>query len=417
MKNILAFWAILLLSCSFQSICFAQEAKIDSSKMVILRIDPSTAVGAPVSQFFDQIEFIPLETTKESLFGSIAKLEILNDRYIIFDRDTKSVLIFNSDGKYLNKINAKKIPVASGAKTPELNGFNLKEVDGKTYISIYGGDGERYYDTEGTFVKKQEKDHKDIFDKFEVGENGEYFRFYYSKTEKDTVHYDTGLFDKNHNPLKLYFQFTDRRYQGDQFFGSGNSNNYNANTKELFYNRYYCSDIYKGEASGLQLAYKIIFPYANTLPADFISNPIYKNKRFEYFQNHNKQVYGVGNVFKINKDLLAFKLAVWNSDMKTILSYNLKTGELISLNDLEPDANTSFLPIGDGGIGYDFKNKGFVLNKGGYLYTSYSSMAMFKFKELSESKKPVYNAVLTDYFKTQSPASNPILIKLKPKQN
>jgi hypothetical protein len=77
--------------------------------MRTLRIDPTTARGAAASQVFEEIKFIPLETTKESLFGSIHQFRIADGNYVIWDYDTKAILIFNKDGKYKAKINASKI--------------------------------------------------------------------------------------------------------------------------------------------------------------------------------------------------------------------------------------------------------------------------------------------------------------------
>ncbi|WP_449436084.1 6-bladed beta-propeller [Pedobacter steynii] len=92
--------------------------KIDSSKMVTLRIDPSSARGSTVSQFFDEVNFIPLETTKESLFGSISQLKMTNDNYFVFDWETKAVLIFTKSGKYVAKVSASKIEKDPDVKDP-----------------------------------------------------------------------------------------------------------------------------------------------------------------------------------------------------------------------------------------------------------------------------------------------------------
>src|SRR5689334_22569280 len=77
---------------------------VDSSKTETLRIDPSNAVGGNASDFFTEVNYIPLETTGESLFGSISKLEITDDYFIIFDYNTHAILIFNKDGKFHAKI-------------------------------------------------------------------------------------------------------------------------------------------------------------------------------------------------------------------------------------------------------------------------------------------------------------------------
>lgn len=72
-KRLYVFSALLFLSIN----AFSQAGKVDSTGMVTLRIDPQTARGANVSQVFDEVKFIPLETTKESLFGSINDLKIV----------------------------------------------------------------------------------------------------------------------------------------------------------------------------------------------------------------------------------------------------------------------------------------------------------------------------------------------------
>src|SRR5687768_960534 len=90
-----------LILCLFSCFnLFAQGTKIDSSEMVTLRIDPESSRGAAVSQVFDEVQFIPLETTKESLFGSVSQLEVTDKNYIIYDYDTRSIFIFSKEGKY-----------------------------------------------------------------------------------------------------------------------------------------------------------------------------------------------------------------------------------------------------------------------------------------------------------------------------
>lgn len=65
--------------------------------------DPSKF--AEIDSLIESCEVIPLETTDQSLFGSINALYAINDRIIIFDKyNSKSILIFTKDGKYVNRI-------------------------------------------------------------------------------------------------------------------------------------------------------------------------------------------------------------------------------------------------------------------------------------------------------------------------
>lgn len=101
-----AFW--VLLTCF--SYCFSSQVKgqkvipIDTSNVQILRIDPSNATGGNASEIFESIKYIPLQTTKESLFGKIGQLEITDQYFIILDQSTNSILFFNKDGTYHHKI-------------------------------------------------------------------------------------------------------------------------------------------------------------------------------------------------------------------------------------------------------------------------------------------------------------------------
>ncbi|MEO9021742.1 MAG: 6-bladed beta-propeller [Ginsengibacter sp.] len=47
-----------------------------------IRIDPANARGGTTSQIFDEVNYIPLETTKESLFGQIDQLAV-TEKYFV----------------------------------------------------------------------------------------------------------------------------------------------------------------------------------------------------------------------------------------------------------------------------------------------------------------------------------------------
>jgi len=69
-----------------------------------LRILPDQASGGNVSDYFESVEYIPLETTKESLLGDVHQMIVTNGSYVIYDNDTKSVYFFDLKGSYLMKV-------------------------------------------------------------------------------------------------------------------------------------------------------------------------------------------------------------------------------------------------------------------------------------------------------------------------
>lgn len=57
-----------------------------------------------LSEITSKVEYIKLETSPECLIGRIKKLIAFNDKYYILDGQTESILIFDSNGKYISKI-------------------------------------------------------------------------------------------------------------------------------------------------------------------------------------------------------------------------------------------------------------------------------------------------------------------------
>ncbi|MCX2474193.1 6-bladed beta-propeller [Pedobacter sp. MC2016-05] len=397
----------------------AQITKVDSSEMVTLRIDPESARGAKVSEIFEEVKFIPLETTKESLFGSIDHLELTKNCFVIYDHDTKAVLIFNKNGKFKAKVNSSKLNESDEKDKQAFYGFKLIKTNETELIRIASGKKYYLFDLEGKLTKKylrEMKDSKENHFKF-ADSITSIAPFHVSRDGKDSTFHEIAILN-NKKEVALYFPLEFDRFKTDQYIGSGNPITDSHLKNELFYIRYYDYNIYRIKPKSLSLAYRIIFPANNSVPKDFLTNPDYKNKRIEYFQKNPTQIYGISNPYLIGYNLyLKANTWGWNLDSKTALIHNLQTGALTSIKNLEADSLSQFLPVTDGGSFTDFYNHGFHLYEDEYLYTSYSSLAMFSFKDSSVTRNIKYDPLLSKYFETQNKKSNPVIIQLKPKKN
>ncbi|RZK54341.1 MAG: hypothetical protein EOO91_16065 [Pedobacter sp.] len=213
-----------------------------------------------------------------------------------------------------------------------------------------------------------------------------------------------------------YFPYDNKMWEKDDWYGASELKKYAAG--EAFWSTFYDYNLYKITSDKVSLAYKLILPALNTLPKDFITNPIYIKKRQDFFEKNRKVIHGLGTTYLLGDNLyLRLENIYWDKDQKKNLIYNIKTSELLSFQDLEPDSLSSFLPITDSGFGYDFENRGFLAFEEGKFYTSYSSLAMFAFKERSAGKTTKYPPLLENYFKTGDRKSNPVLVVFKPKTN
>jgi len=408
----------LLVNMFFCTLLFSQAGKVDSSGMKTLRIDPSSARGAAASQIFDEVRFIPLETTKESLFGSISQLRVTDDQYIVHDWETKSILIFSKTGKYIAKINASKIQKDPNDKNSQnFYGFELVKGDAQPLIQIWAGKNFLYFDMKGTFVRKapsnkgEEYAGKKVFSDGTVVEQG-----YVDKKGKDSTFYSIGLV-KDKKMVAGFFTYNLDSTKNDENWGGGGVFDYGI-PDEFFYLKSYEYNLYKITPTKISLSYHLIFPAVNSLPVDYAYNPKYRGKRSTFFEENRKVFYGMENPYLIGNNLyLKVSSFEFNRADKRAFIYNLKSTQLTSLSDIEPDSLSQFLPINDASSHYDFYSRGFHTYDKGYFYTSYSSLAMFTYKQQNDSKNRSYDALLTEYFKTQNRKGNPVIIQLKPKKN
>jgi hypothetical protein len=151
MKAIFIIFLILFLGCesgrdngSEKELSFADK---DFHIINVENIQETDSLNA----FFNKITYIPLETNNESLIHTITRLEIINDKIIIFDQPGNAVLVFDFLGKFLYKIG--KI----GTGENEYIQIKCIAID-KNELMIYIYDQAQLaivkYDLEGNFKKK-----------------------------------------------------------------------------------------------------------------------------------------------------------------------------------------------------------------------------------------------------------------------
>lgn len=401
---------ILLLFFLLNIHATAQIEKIDTSKCHVLRIDPEMAKGGSVSDIFDEVEFIPLETTKESQFGQITQLSILNGHYIIFDSDTKAVLIFLLNGKYVNKIKIEK------KENNELDvwGFKIAKNADQDAIEIFTGKHLILFDLTGKLIKKTTISKPYIYHQYALPDST-IVNLNYQVNSMDSAIYEVALM--RHDKIKTkYFPFTRQQRKNDTFISGGRPVYTSENNNELHLIRYYDYKIYKISSEGLSLAYQAIFPERNSIPIDFMTNPGYNKKRLQFFEKNKEVFFGISNLYKCGDNLfINLDNRQYDFNKNTELVYNLKTNGLTSIKDLLPDSKSYYLPVTDAGLGEEFQKTGFNLYRDGFLYTSYSSSTIFRFKEQNSDKQIEYSKFLVDFFNVGNKESNPVLIKLKPK--
>lgn len=99
MKNFTRYLLVLLFSigCSSHSSQLADE----------ISFDPNTNDIIQLSAFVEDVEFVNLEFSRESMIENIDCAYYFEDKYIIADKRNAVIMIFDNKGKFLSKINRK----------------------------------------------------------------------------------------------------------------------------------------------------------------------------------------------------------------------------------------------------------------------------------------------------------------------
>jgi len=387
---------------------------IDSSHVTQIRIDPENAMGGTVSDVFKEVKYIPLETKPESLLGNVSQLAILNDHFIVLDHDMNAIFVFSQAGKFHAKIKGKP-------------GIKIQQfvVNKWTNQIVYSGDNFQtmtYCDIDGKVVKTTQN---------WIPEAGPVIYLYsYFIAADQLLQYDqyrnTDSSSKYYRPYSrsllrfgtpiqaIGFPYSAAQAKIDVLtHGIGPLTTF-GNDTTFFFSAPYENTIYTVTPNRIEQTYKLIFPQQISLPNDFMTNSVYDQKRISYIEKNKQLIYCLNNCYQIGYNLL-FCASSYVSQQEDNLLYNLQSGNLIALKHILPDAQSWYLPFYDN-VSSNFNNIGLAYCDGNAVYTSVSSLMMFKSKMENKELKVVFPPELETYFKKGSAKNNPVIVQLKLKE-
>lgn len=416
MKTILMkIYLLTFLFFTIVSYCHCQVGTVDSSEVKSIRIDPRQAIGKSVSEVFDHVQYIPLETTKESSFGEISKLEFSENRLVIFDMDTWAIYIFDRSGKFISKISESQIGrLASSTQQntgSAFNTFTVRKYNGNDVIDVTSRSSIIRFDMDGQYLAKIEN--KNVDYGITLASGTKILNGYLDDAKR---YYEFAVVGHGVDTT-LYFPFDIMSYDMEDLF-SGNRMSFSKDFQNVLYSNYYSYDIFEVNSTKVLYKYKLILPGEISLPKDFLTNPEYNLKRWPYMVKNKAMVYGLSNMRSIG-DYLYLKFDSF-SQLKASrknIAYNVRTNTPISLQDLTPDTLSYYLPIEDSACGSNFMSKGFINFDGKNLYTSISFLCMKAFTQQNVQKEVTYPKELNDILRTKLHNQNPILVVLTPKTN
>lgn len=389
-----------------------------------LYFDQAYATGAPQSAVFDEVNYIPLETNRESVFGRINQLIVTHKYFIIWDTDTDAIYFFDKEGKFLKKLSDKRNTIKSIQLDKNKNALLIVQLS-KSYLpsqkqiqsaldNPFKNSALKYYKSfyydlnDINAAKTSPIKNLDFIMANPIILNSKYWAFSYIYANKgwdDITDYELKVSDGN-KIVQSFFPYS--RQKSSIFYGSPQKISfYNTlNPSYLLFTRPFNYSIYKFSMDTLIEAYQVVFPMANTLPNSFFTQNFESRKAFEDYKQKNAGfVWGLDNIVEF-KNLLFFSIDTWRSFNERNFILNKTTNQFLNYNKISADSSNYFLPPTGYRVQYFDEN---------YLYSSVPSSSMFQSYESSKTRNVQYPPTLKVFFEKAKQTDNPVIIQIKPK--
>lgn len=368
----------------------------------VLRIDPDGAMGGSSSQIFDSVTYIPLESSKESLFGRVDKLVVTDHFFFILDHNTDVIVVFRKDGRFYSKISMESLIHTPNREFLGIRDFTVNEATGTILVRHSEDLGSLYaLDLHGKLKRR-------ISDKvwwdFHCMDNNHYLMVSGGDIVDSARHIDGNciITDTSTSVLeKSLLRHVELGYNltlGEAITGGQG--------RSVFYTRTFDYTAYRIDTQGIADTYRFIFPHSYSLPANFLDTAFMPKQR-DYLEK-NDAVTGISGVYKIGENLL-FCINRSQPPVRSTFMYGLKTGILYNLDQVSLDSTNGFVPISEID---DFH----ILDADGTgFYTVVPAFEIGQYRDYAKDKHPVYSKEIQAFFLRNNKNSNPVIVRITPK--
>ncbi len=195
MKVIISF-VLVLSTISILITCTSKKTELfsDQPKLLVFN-DGLSSDTCLASQFFDKKKVVVLETTNESLISQINRIYSFNNKFYILDKRSKSVYIFQENGKFIKRI--KRLGSGPGEYT-NLTDFTIDLKNRQLILLCDIPNSLIYLDLDGNYLNQKFKNRYEryisadstslYYISYLLGKQGKYIRI--ENNGKDTFHID-----------------------------------------------------------------------------------------------------------------------------------------------------------------------------------------------------------------------------------
>ena len=400
-------------------------------------LDPSMAVDTSFSSIFEDVEIIPLETNRESVFGIVKQLLVTDQYFVILDPDTDAILFFDKKGRYLAKyrnrqsryrINFIQLDRQNNALLvfSQNKNYNISASKLQDYL-LQGATKElperihsiRLYLHDLNLLRSEELKTPAylLTNPIWLGHNQFAFSFVKSNAaNKDTLDYQLQVVDDN-GLVKSFFPYnkkTDSVFNGRNAWQCSFSATLNDSIWLL--TKPFDSVVYSLTPTSIAARYKVIVPRRNVpeMPFGMESVSFFDGESFIVSSPNSGRGGGgssaigfnannIGHVFSLDQFLF---FSIRQSFIYDYYIYDKKNGSIYNYKELKPDSSNYMFPLTGAILASDQSG----------IYQSVTARTLFRKKKNAAKLKWKYQASLDRFYNSAKETDNPVLIRIKPKE-
>ena len=364
---------------------------------VKIRADIANPYGGEASDFFSAVNYIPLQTTKESTIGKIDRLVVTKDFYFILDNISDAIYLFDRKGKYVKKI---VMPGAFPTTNKEYLGisdFTVDENHKRIYLSHKNYIRNIFvFDFSGNFLKK-------IGEEIPMG-----FTFFSNKillTRENPSNGGAYFVDTNVTRRKYLLPYIKHSFIMLSPYKSANVVD---KGERIVFTRLFDNKIYEADTCGLIGHFEILFPAEYSLPANFSDSSFFNKQRNFLLTENRKAIYSINNPYKTGSYLF---FTISNSEHGSYKNFmtNIVTNKTFGFSKISPDALNNYLPL--------FQNftSNILASSSNSIFTAIPASGLIEYYDRHKDK--IKGRVTEDVFKPIHKAKkgvleNPVLIEV-----
>lgn len=395
---------------------------IFSQTSIKIYADPENAPGLKASKFIDSIDFIPLETNKESKYENLNQFIVADSNLIVMD-GTNHVLIFDKKGKFCYQFKNEKrrfrinniqyVPSKNALLIVSYNkNYTISDIEKQKLVKKWQGrDISKYVSLEWLFLGKNITRQKVFAPSLALNKNITYFdsgfiyrNYSYDKYNKDSVAYRLVQYGYDNKLSHRYFPYLNlpKLWSSYEDYELGLSIGSTPRENSTLFQLDFSPVIYELYPDTIVQRYQFVFPMANVMPADFSSLRFNNNIDFQKYKEKNKKAISYFyNMLEHDKYLFFGMNTLDDEGFDDFLMMN---NVVYSLGKLTTDSSIHNLPPNIFSSMSD-QDKHYV-----YTYANASTILQQKTSLLAD---PHVSQAFKEYLNKMAPNDNHIVIRVK----